>query len=235
MTIYPGTSSVVASLSCFVELLLATFWTVFREFSRFLVGASERGFLRLSKNFVVHFKTEKNLWLTLKNAFVCFWLFKRWQWFLKHFKMTLQKTLLQFDDSCHVYVNARQYHFASFSTSNSTLSTSLRWPIRMRDFTQLYDSTIDTFLLFLRSQNKKLIFHWEARLISSLVLFQLQVEVHNFRPRCCKIQNSRVNTRPGGFSGSAFIMVFFGISCVGLYVHLTADSACGQDEANPEY
>ena len=51
MTIDPGTSSVVASSSCSVELLLAIFWAVFTRFSHFLVFASERGFLRLSKNF----------------------------------------------------------------------------------------------------------------------------------------------------------------------------------------
>ena len=32
--------------------------------------------------------------------------------------------VLEFDDSC--YVDARQYHLASFSTRNSTLNTSLR-------------------------------------------------------------------------------------------------------------
>ena len=41
-------------------------------------------------------------------------------------------------DSC--YVDAKQYHLASFSTRNSTLNTSLRKPIRMQDFIQLCDS-----------------------------------------------------------------------------------------------
>ena len=50
VTIDHGTSSVVASSSCSVELLLAIFWAVFRGFSRFLVVASERGFLCLSNN-----------------------------------------------------------------------------------------------------------------------------------------------------------------------------------------
>ena len=45
--------------------------------------------------------------------------------------------VLQFDDSC--YVDAKQYHLASFSTRNSTLNTSLRKPIRMQDFIQLCD------------------------------------------------------------------------------------------------
>ena len=58
----PGTSSVVASSSYLIELLLLQ---------------AEEVFMRL-KEFVVHFKTGKNLWLTLKNVFVCFWLFKRW-------------------------------------------------------------------------------------------------------------------------------------------------------------
>ena len=43
--------------------------------------------------------------------------------------------MLQFDDSR--YVDAKQYHLASFSTRNSTLNTSLRKPIRMQDFIQL--------------------------------------------------------------------------------------------------
>ena len=46
--------------------------------------------------------------------------------------------MLQFDDSC--YIDAKQYHLASFSTRNSTLNTSLRKPIRMQDFIQLCDS-----------------------------------------------------------------------------------------------
>ena len=33
-------------------------------------------FLMPLQQFAVHFKTGKNLWLTLKNAFVCFWLFE---------------------------------------------------------------------------------------------------------------------------------------------------------------
>ena len=40
MTIDPGTSSVVASSSCLVELFLAIVWAVFTWFSRFLVVAS---------------------------------------------------------------------------------------------------------------------------------------------------------------------------------------------------
>ena len=39
MAIDPGTSSVVASSSCLVELSLAIFWAVFGGFSRFLVVA----------------------------------------------------------------------------------------------------------------------------------------------------------------------------------------------------
>ena len=51
--------------------------------------------------------------------------------------------MLQFDDSC--YVDAKQYHLASFPTCNSTLNTSLRKPIRMQDLIQLGDS--NTYLL----------------------------------------------------------------------------------------
>ena len=71
MTIDTGASSVVSSSSFLVELLLTIFWAEFTGFSRFLVVASEGGFLCLQE-FVVHFKTGKNVWLTLKNAFVCF-------------------------------------------------------------------------------------------------------------------------------------------------------------------
>ena len=48
-----------------------------RIFSLSRCRKRKRFFKRL-KEFVVHFKTGKNLWLTLKNVFVCFWLFKRW-------------------------------------------------------------------------------------------------------------------------------------------------------------
>ena len=50
VTIDPGTSSVVASSSCLVEIFLAIYLAVFTRFSRLLVIASERGFLCLSKN-----------------------------------------------------------------------------------------------------------------------------------------------------------------------------------------
>ena len=50
VTIDPGTFSVVASPFCLVELWIAIFWVVFTGFSCFLVVASERGFLGLSKN-----------------------------------------------------------------------------------------------------------------------------------------------------------------------------------------
>ena len=48
MTIDPGTSSVVASSSCSVELLLDIFWAVFTGFSRFLVVVCERSFFYAS-------------------------------------------------------------------------------------------------------------------------------------------------------------------------------------------
>ena len=76
MTIDTGASSVVSSSSFLVELLLTIFWAVFTGFSRFLVVASEGGFLCLQE-FVVHFKTGKKFWLTLKTLLFGFWLFKR--------------------------------------------------------------------------------------------------------------------------------------------------------------
>ena len=54
--------------------------------------------------------------------------------------------MLQFDDSC--YVDAKQYHSASFSIRNATLNTSLRKPIRMQDFIQLCDSTKNLLVKF---------------------------------------------------------------------------------------
>ena len=50
VTIDLGTSSVVASPSCLLKILLAIFWAVVTGFSCFLVVASERGFICLSKN-----------------------------------------------------------------------------------------------------------------------------------------------------------------------------------------
>ena len=50
VTIDPGTCSAVFSPSCLVELLLAIFCALFTGFFCFLVVASERGFLCLSKN-----------------------------------------------------------------------------------------------------------------------------------------------------------------------------------------
>ena len=70
-TIDPGTSSVVASSSCLVELLLVIFWLrrVHRIFSLSRCRRRKR-FLCFSNDFLVHIKTGRNLWLTLKNAFV---------------------------------------------------------------------------------------------------------------------------------------------------------------------
>ena len=73
VTIDPGSSSVVASPFFVVELCLAIFWAVFTGFSCFLVVARERGFFMPLQEFVVQFKTRKNLRVTLKKtAFVCF-------------------------------------------------------------------------------------------------------------------------------------------------------------------
>ena len=137
MTIDPGTSSVVPSSSCLVALLLAIFWA---GFSRFLVLASERGFLCLSKNLNFISKqgrTSDSLWKTLS---IVFGSSKGENCFENTLKWHEMKTLLHFDDGCYVYLDAKQNHSASFSTLNSTLNTSLRWPIRMRDFIQLCDS-----------------------------------------------------------------------------------------------
>ena len=103
----------------------------------------KRFYMPLQK-FVVQLKTRKNLLLTLKNAF--FFVFgssKGDNGFKNILKWHCRKTffavvVLEFYDSC--YADAKQYHLASFSTRNSTLNTSLRWPIIMRVFIQLCDS-----------------------------------------------------------------------------------------------
>ena len=111
MTIDPGTSSVVASSSCSVELLLDIFWAVFTGFSRFLVVVCERSFFMPLQEFVVHFKTGKNLWLTLKNAFVRFWLFKRWQTCLVFFR---DASLVLLGKNCRLAFFPRLCHFVFF-------------------------------------------------------------------------------------------------------------------------
>ena len=50
VTIDPGSSSVIASPFCLVELWLAIFWAVFTRFSCFLVVETEKGFLCLFEN-----------------------------------------------------------------------------------------------------------------------------------------------------------------------------------------
>ena len=72
MTINPRASSFVASSSCLVELLLVIFWAVFTGFSRLFVVANKRGFFMPLQEFVVHFKTGKNLWLNLKTLLFVF-------------------------------------------------------------------------------------------------------------------------------------------------------------------
>ena len=56
MTIDPGTSSVVASLSCLVELLLAIFWAVFTGFSRFYASPRICSSFRNRKEPMAHFQ-----------------------------------------------------------------------------------------------------------------------------------------------------------------------------------
>ena len=102
MTIDPGTSSVVASLSCLVELLLAIFWAVFTGFSRFYASPRICSSFRNREEPMAHFQKRFCLFLALQKV-----------------KMVLLKTLWQFDDSCYGYVEAKQYHF--MHKCNSTL------------------------------------------------------------------------------------------------------------------
>ena len=104
-------TTVIASSSCSVKLLLAISWAVFTGFSRFLVLVSERGFFIPLQEFVVRFKTGKNLWLTLKNAFVRFWLFKRWQTYLIFFR---NACLVFLGKNCRLALFPRLCHFVFF-------------------------------------------------------------------------------------------------------------------------
>ena len=68
VTIDPGTSSVVASPSCLVELLRRV-----RVFLLSRCRERKRFFMPLQE-LVFQLKARKDLKLTLKNALVCFWL-----------------------------------------------------------------------------------------------------------------------------------------------------------------
>ena len=72
VTIDPVTFSVVASSTCLVELWLAILWAAFTGFSRFLVFASERGFLCLSfqnrEEPLAHFEKRFCLFLALQKV-----------------------------------------------------------------------------------------------------------------------------------------------------------------------
>ena len=73
------------------------------------------------REFVVQFKTRKNLRLTIKTLLFV----------LNSSKgdnvenLFCSCVVLEFDDSCYLHVDAKLYCFASFSTRNSTLNTSL--------------------------------------------------------------------------------------------------------------
>ena len=85
MTIDPGTSSVVATLSCLVEHLHAIFWTVFTGFSSFYASLRICSSFRNKEEPLTHF--QKRFFL-----FFCFFS-KVDDGFLKNLKMTLLKTL----------------------------------------------------------------------------------------------------------------------------------------------
>ena len=74
VTIDPGTSSVVASPSCFVELLRC----VHSVFFAFSSSRAKEVFYDTPRTCSsAQEKARKNLRLTLKNAFVCFWILER--------------------------------------------------------------------------------------------------------------------------------------------------------------
>ena len=141
MTIDPGTSSVVASPLFFGWILACHFLGHVHRIFLFSRCRERKRFFMPPQEFVVQFKTRKNLPLTLKTLLFVFNSWKGDDGFENILKWHCRKPFLQLlflDDSC--YVDAKQYRLVSFSTRNSTLKTSLRWPIRMRDFTQLCNS-----------------------------------------------------------------------------------------------
>ena len=72
MTIDPGTSSVVASSSCSVELLLDIFWAVFTGFSRFLVVVCERSFFYASPRICSSFQNREEPMAYFEKRFCSF-------------------------------------------------------------------------------------------------------------------------------------------------------------------
>ena len=72
VTIDPDISSVFASPSRLVELNLPFSGPCSRDFLPFSLSRAKEVFFMPLQEFVVQFKTRKNLRLTLENAFVCF-------------------------------------------------------------------------------------------------------------------------------------------------------------------
>ena len=72
MTIDPGTSSVVASSSCSVELLLDIFWAVFTGLSRFLVVVCERSFFYASPRICSSFQNREEPMAYFEKRFCSF-------------------------------------------------------------------------------------------------------------------------------------------------------------------
>ena len=72
VTIDPGTSSVVASPFCLVGTLYCHFLGRVHRIFLFSRCRERKRFFMPLQEFVVQFKTRKNLRLTLKNAFVFF-------------------------------------------------------------------------------------------------------------------------------------------------------------------
>ena len=68
MTIDPGTSSVVASLSCLVELLLAIFWAVFTGCSRFYASLRICSSFRNREEPMAHYQKRFCLFLALQHV-----------------------------------------------------------------------------------------------------------------------------------------------------------------------
>ena len=101
-----------------------------REWKRFYVSSRICSSVQNKEEPPAHFKKRFCLFLTLQKVTM-----NGFENILKWHcgKPFLHVVVLEFDDSC--YADAKQYRLASFSTRNSTLNTSLRWPIRMRDFT----------------------------------------------------------------------------------------------------
>ena len=139
MTIDPVTSSVVASSSCLIELLLTILWAAF-SFPR------GKEVFYASPIICSSFQNREepgSLWKTL---LFFFWLSMKWQWFWNHSIDIVEN---------FVTISRQLLCLRRCETISLSLNTSIRWIIRMRDFIQICDFTLNIYLLSLNSHHLK--------------------------------------------------------------------------------